>query len=54
MNIEIQAYSRTDVTHVRVHEPYAVRSARNIAAWRSYLSAACIDAMIKMGWDRTT
>jgi hypothetical protein len=40
--------------NVRIHEPYAARSARNIAAWESYLPPDCVAAMIKMGWDRTT
>jgi len=30
------------------------RSARNIAAWRSYLPADCVAAMIAMGWDEST
>ncbi len=39
---------------VREHEPYVVRSARNIAYWRSFLAEECVLTMIKMGWDRTT
>ena len=30
------------------------RSARNIAAWKSYLPADCVAAMIAMGWDEST
>jgi len=30
------------------------RSARNVAAWRSYLPAECVDTMIAMGWDKST
>jgi hypothetical protein len=30
------------------------RSARNIAAWRSYLPEDCVAAMIAMGWDEST
>ena len=30
------------------------RSAKNIAVWASYLPSACVEAMIKMGWDITT
>ncbi len=37
-----------------VHEPYSVRSARNIQYWRSFLPEECVLTMIKMGWDRTT
>ncbi len=37
-----------------IMEGYAARSARNIAAWQSYLSADCVKTMIAMGWDRTT
>jgi len=40
--------------NVRIHEPYAARSIRNIGSWESYLPADCVAAMIKMGWDRTT
>jgi hypothetical protein len=32
----------------------APRSVGNIAAWRSYLPQACVDAMIAMGWDHST
>jgi hypothetical protein len=39
---------------IRVHEPYTVRSTRNILYWRSFLSEDCVLTMIKMGWDRTT
>jgi len=39
---------------VRAHEPYAVRSTRNILYWRSFLPEDCVLTMIKMGWDRTT
>ncbi len=35
-------------------EEIILRSARNIAAWRSYLPAGCVAAMIAMGWDKTT
>jgi hypothetical protein len=38
----------------RIHEPYSVRSARNIQYWRSFLPEKCVLTMIKMGWDRTT
>jgi len=38
----------------RVHEPYTVRSNRNILYWRSFLPEECVLTMIKMGWDRTT
>jgi hypothetical protein len=30
------------------------RSANNIADWSSYLPADCVDAMVSLGWDRTT
>ena len=30
------------------------RSASNIAEWRSYLSDACVNAMINMGWNDLT
>jgi len=30
------------------------RSANNIANWSSYLPADCVDAMVSLGWDRTT
>jgi hypothetical protein len=39
---------------IRIHEPYATRSIRNIGCWESYLPPDCVAAMIKMGWDRTT
>jgi hypothetical protein len=31
-----------------------LRSARNIANWSNYLPADCVDAMVSLGWDRTT
>jgi hypothetical protein len=30
------------------------RSMHNVAVWRSYLPADCVDTMIAMGWDETT
>ena len=30
------------------------RSAKNIRLWRSYLPEDCVDAMVRMGWDRNT
>jgi hypothetical protein len=30
------------------------RSERNIRMWSSYLPPECVNAMIRMGWDRTT
>ncbi len=39
---------------VRMHEPYTVRSERNILYWRSFLAEDCVLTMIKLGWDRTT
>jgi hypothetical protein len=32
----------------------ARRSAKNIDNWSSYLPAECVDAMVSLGWDRTT
>ena len=32
----------------------AARAAQNILQWTSYLPSDCINAMIAMGWDRTT
>jgi hypothetical protein len=32
----------------------AERSENNILLWKLYLPSTCIDAMIAMGWDRTT
>jgi hypothetical protein len=32
--------------------PGAQRSAENIRLWMSYLPSECVDAMIKLGWDR--
>jgi hypothetical protein len=32
----------------------AARAAQNILQWTSYLPPDCIQAMIAMGWDRTT
>ena len=30
------------------------RSVKNILDWNTYLSPACVRAMVKMGWDYTT
>ena len=40
--------------HVPLDPESAARSVRNIATWRSYLPTACVQAMIRMGWDRST
>jgi hypothetical protein len=32
----------------------AIRSAKNISLWRSYLSHECVEAMVQMGWHHTT
>lgn len=40
--------------HVPLSREDAKRSAKNIARWNSYLPAACVRAMVQMGWDYTT
>jgi hypothetical protein len=40
--------------HVPLSAACAARSAKNIAEWNSYLPAACVREMIRMGWDYTT
>ncbi|HSZ08678.1 MAG TPA: hypothetical protein VK794_09100 [Steroidobacteraceae bacterium] len=35
-------------------EALAARSRENILRWSSYLPKACVKAMIKMGWDKST
>jgi head-tail adaptor len=30
------------------------RSERNVRLWSSYLPPECVNAMIRMGWDRST
>lgn len=40
--------------HVPLCASDAVRSARNIADWNSYLSTDCVRTMVRMGWDYTT
>jgi hypothetical protein len=40
--------------HVPLSREDARRSAKNIARWNSYLPAACVRAMVQMGWDYTT
>jgi hypothetical protein len=37
-----------------VDDRAGTRSAQNIAAWRSYLPADCVAAMVRMGWDYST
>jgi hypothetical protein len=32
----------------------AAHAADNIAQWRAYLPSDCIEAMVAMGWDRST
>jgi hypothetical protein len=29
------------------------RAERNVRLWRSYLPPECVNAMIRMGWDKT-
>jgi hypothetical protein len=40
--------------HVPMSAADAARSAKNIANWNTYLPAACVRAMVRMGWDYTT
>jgi hypothetical protein len=40
--------------HVPLSRDDAKRAAKNIARWNSYLPAACVRAMVQMGWDYTT
>ena len=40
--------------HVPLRAADATRSARNIVLWNSYLPAACVRTMVRMGWDYTT
>ena len=40
--------------HVPLRAADAARSARNIVLWNSYLPAACVRTMVRMGWDYTT
>ena len=40
--------------HVPLRTADAIRSARNILLWNSYLPAACVRTMVRMGWDYTT
>ncbi len=37
-----------------VGDAVAARSKENILQWIAYLPRACVRAMIKMGWDKTT
>jgi hypothetical protein len=37
-----------------VSDAVAARSKENVSQWISYLPRACINAMVKMGWDKTT
>jgi hypothetical protein len=39
--------------HVPLRAADATRSARNISLWNSYLPAACVRTMVRMGWDYT-
>lgn len=32
----------------------SARAQANVAIWRSYLPADCVDTMIRMGWHETT
>jgi hypothetical protein len=49
-NLETEA-ERRERTRFRVN---SMRSVGNIRLWRTYLPEACVNMMIKMGWDRTT
>ena len=40
--------------HAPLRTADAIRSARNIALWNSYLPTACVRTMVRMGWDYTT
>jgi hypothetical protein len=40
--------------HVPLSREDARRSAKNITRWNSYLPAACVRTMVRMGWDYTT
>lgn len=40
--------------HVPLRAADMARSANNIALWNSYLTAACVRTMVRMGWDYTT
>lgn len=44
----------TALLHVPLCAADAARSRRNIARWNSYLPAACVRSMTRMGWDYTT
>jgi hypothetical protein len=44
----------TVLCHVPLRAADAARSAKNIARWNSYLPAACVRTMVRMGWDYTT
>jgi hypothetical protein len=44
----------TALFHVPLRAADAARSARNISLWNSYLPAACVRTMVRMGWDYTT
>jgi hypothetical protein len=44
----------TVLFHVPFRAADAARSAKNIALWNSYLPAACVRTMVRMGWDYTT
>lgn len=43
-----------DRRRVLVSDAVTARSEENISQWKSYLPGACIQTMIKMGWDKTT
>jgi hypothetical protein len=43
-----------ELFHVPLCAADATRSARNIALWNSYLPAACVRTMVRLGWDYTT
>ena len=47
-------FEETALFHVPLRAADAARSAKNISLWNSYLPAACVRTMVRMGWDYTT
>jgi hypothetical protein len=37
-----------------VSDLHTTNSAQNVLRWRAYLPDACVERMIKMGWDNST
>jgi hypothetical protein len=41
-------------SRVPLCKAHAERSAQNISLWNSYLPAACVRTMVRLGWDVST